>query len=269
VATLRILKKSYVCKQKCTTMASGRTVGKFKISRFDPDTAFQKPFNMVLLGKKATGKSTLMKDIMYHLYKQGYPRVVVFSGTEQTNHFFSDHVPSVYIHNDLDLEVLSNVIDTQKQVVAAVKSTELKLDKPCGVDTRILIVLDDVVYQRGILANNIFRFIFFQGRHNNISLLLASQYLMYVPVEQRANIDFLVCMKENIPKNRYKLYESFFGCFEDRATFSYVLDQLTQNYEVCILDNTGTDLSPEHCVRWYKAELNVPQFKFNKLLCSR
>lgn len=240
-----------------------KSVGKYRIQKFDPDCAFGKPFNMVLLGKKATGKSTLMKDVLYHLHKQGFPRVVVFSGTEDSNHFFSNHVNKSYVHNDLDVDTLAGIVSTQKQVVAAVRDVEEKLQRPCGVDTRLVIVFDDVVYHKNILNNNVFRYIFFQGRHQNLSIILASQYLMYVPIEARANIDYLVCTKETIPKNRVKLYESFFGCFPDKHTFSNVLDQLTRNYEVCILDNTGTDLNPEKCVYWYKATLYLPPFMFD------
>lgn len=245
---------------------STRSVGKYRIQMFDPSRALRdKAFNIVLLGKKASGKSTLMRDILYHLYKSGYPRVVVFSGTESMNHFFSEYVPSQYIHYGLDVEVLTKIVHSQEQVHSAVKDLELKLGRKCGIDTRLCLVLDDIVFQRGVLAHDVFRRVFFQGRHFNISIILASQYLMFVPVEQRANIDYLVCMKENIPKNRVKLWESFFGCFDDKSAFFYVLDQLTQNYEVCILDNTGNESSPENQVKWYKAQLNLPHFKFQPI----
>ena len=242
-----------------------KPVGKYSFRRFDPSSAFNKPFNMVLLGRKHTGKSCLMRDILYHLHRQGYPRIVIFSGTEEGNHFFSSHVPSAYVHNHLDIGVIQTIVDTQRQVIASVKEAEEKLGRPTGIDTRVVILLDDVVYQRGVLSNDTFRNIFFQGRHNNISLILAAQYLMYVPVEQRGNIDYLVVLREHIPKNKARLYESFFGCFPDSKTFYYVLDSLTQNYEVCVLDNTGSDTLPEHCVRFYKAQLNLPPFRFATL----
>lgn len=245
---------------------SSKSVGKFRIKMFDPHHSLKKPFNMVLLGKKASGKSTLMRDILHNLYKMGYKRVVVFSGTEVNNHFYSAHVPQHYIHYDLDLDVLANIISTQKQVHSAVSELEKKTGKSTNIDTRLVIVLDDVVYQRGILSNDLFRLIYFQGRHINISLIVASQYLMYVPVEHRGNIDFLVLMKETIPKNRIKLYDNFFGCFSDKNTFCYVLDQLTQNYEVCIHDNTKNESSPEKQVKWYKATLDIPPFTFPLVL---
>lgn len=204
-----------------------------------------------------------MKDILYHMYKQGYPRVVVFSGTEEGNHFFSSILPAEYIHNSLDIDKVQQIIDTQKQIVAAVRDTEEKVGGTSGIDTRLLLVMDDIVFQRGALCNDTFRTIFFNGRHLNISLIVAAQYLMLIPIEHRGNIDFLFCLREPIIKNKVKLYESFFGCFPDKDTFSFVLDKLTQNYECCIFDNTKPNLEVDQCVKWYKAQLELPKFKYS------
>jgi hypothetical protein len=239
-----------------------RRVGKLVIKKFDPLESLKKPFTMVLLGRRFTGKSTTMKDILYNLNMLNYPRIVVFSGTEESNHFFSSCVPTCYIHHQLNLETLASIIATQRQIVSAVRDVEAKLGRSCNIDTRLVLVFDDCVYQKNVLQNEHFRYIFFQGRHVHISIILSQQYLMYLPVEARGNVDFLICMRENIPKNRVKLYESFFGCFEDKATFFAALDQLTQNYECLILDNTGTTLNPEHMCRWYRATHPLPTFKF-------
>ena len=42
----------------------------------------------VFIGKRNTGKSTLVKDIMYH--KKHLPAGIVLSGTEEGNHFYSE-----------------------------------------------------------------------------------------------------------------------------------------------------------------------------------
>ena len=245
---------------------SAKVVDKFTIRCFEPRKALRKPFNMVVIGKKASGKSTFMRDILHNLYSLGYPRIVVFSGTEINNRFYSAHIPPQYIHYELDLETLANILSVQKQIHSAVVELEARLKKPTGIDTRLVIVLDDIVYQRGILSNDLFRLIFFQGRHYGVSLIVASQYLMYTPIESRPNIDFLVITKETIPKNRAKLYENFFGTFPDKNTFSYVLDRLTQNYEVCIHDSTINASRPDQQVFYYKAKLEIPPFMFRTLL---
>ena len=46
----------------------------------------------VFIGKRNTGKSTLVKDIMYH--KKHLPAGIVLSGTEEGNHFYSDFILS-------------------------------------------------------------------------------------------------------------------------------------------------------------------------------
>lgn len=241
-----------------------RLVGKakLKIQKFDPVASFKEPFNMVVLGHKHTGKSTFMKDIIYHLHKCQIPRIVVFSGTEDNNHFYSTCIPREYIYSGISMDVLQEIINSQREIVKTVRGIETKLGRGSGIDTRLVVVLDDCMYNKNLLNNETFRYIFMNGRHSEISIILSSQYLMWIPSEYRSNIDLLVCMRENIPKNRMKLYESFFGCFPDRQTFYTVLDQLTQNYECLILDTTGTELNPEAMIRWYKASHQLPRFVF-------
>ena len=45
----------------------------------------------VFVGKRNTGKSTLVKDIMFH--KKHLPAGIVLSGTEEGNHFYSEFIP--------------------------------------------------------------------------------------------------------------------------------------------------------------------------------
>lgn len=237
---------------------------KLKIKRFDPFSSFADPFNMVLIGHKHTGKSTLIKDFMFHLFKLKYPRVVVFSGTEESNHFFSSFVPPEYVYYGADIDIITNIISNQRDIVKSVSEAEEKLGSSCNVDVRLLIVLDDVMFNKTLLNHEVFRYIFFNGRHNKISIILSTQYLMWIPSEYRANIDHLVVLRENIPKNRIKLYESFMGCFESKQVFFSALDQLTNNFECMVLDTTQTELTPETMIKWYKAALTLPPFKFLK-----
>lgn len=246
-----------------------RPVGRYRIQEFDPTTAFDKPRTVVVLARRNSGKSVWIRDILYHLHRQKFPRVVVFSGTEESNHFYGSHIPPAYIHDHFDLDKLAEIVATQKQVVSAVRDLEEKLGRPTGIDTRLLLILDDCVYQRHVLSNEIVRSIFFNGRHHDISLFLTSQYLMLIPIEQRGNIDFIVCLKEPVPKNKAKLYDSFFGVFPDRRTFNFVFDTLTADYCSIVFDNTVPDIQPENSVKWYKASPDLPPFKFHQVCVQK
>ena len=51
---------------------------------------------VVLIGRRDTGKSFLVRDLLY--YHQDIPIGTVISGTEAGNGFFSAHVPKLFIH---------------------------------------------------------------------------------------------------------------------------------------------------------------------------
>ena len=53
---------------------------------------------VVLIGKRETGKSFLVKDLLY--YHQDIPVGTVISGTEGANAFYSSIMPSIFIHCD-------------------------------------------------------------------------------------------------------------------------------------------------------------------------
>jgi hypothetical protein len=53
---------------------------------------------IVIIGKKDTGKSFLVRDILFHT-QHCFPVGTVISGTEVANRFFQDMVPSRFIHD--------------------------------------------------------------------------------------------------------------------------------------------------------------------------
>jgi hypothetical protein len=233
------------------------------VKRFDPERQMMlKGFNCLVLGHKHTGKSTLMKDLLYRLHCRGYPRVVVFSGTEESNEFFGSCVPNAYIHSGKDISKLQSIYDVQRKVVASVKEATHQLDDQPPVDTRLVIILDDLMYKKGMTKSELFSEIFLNGRHWGITLIMSCQYVMLLDIACRSNIDYLFVLRETIPRNRIKIYDNFFGVFGKKADFYQVLDACTQGYEALVLDNTSPNLTIDQCVFYYKAELQLPPFVF-------
>ena len=70
---------------------------------------------VVLIGKRGTGKSFLVKDLLY--YHTDIPIGTVVSGTESANKFYGDFVPNAFIHEEVSGELMQNVITRQKLVM--------------------------------------------------------------------------------------------------------------------------------------------------------
>ena len=67
---------------------------------------------VVLIGRRDTGKSYLVRDLLY--YHQDIPIGTVISGTEAGNGFYSSHVPKLFIHDEYNTAIIENILKRQK-----------------------------------------------------------------------------------------------------------------------------------------------------------
>lgn len=217
-----------------------------RIKRFDPRTIRESRITFII-GKRNTGKSVLMKDLLYHMPCPDY--VVAMAPTEDTLKIFREFLPESCIFDHFSQEKLDRIVSLQRELVNR------------GKKRTVLIILDDCLYQKGVLKSTAMRSIFFNGRHDHISLMCAAQYMMEVDVSLRTNIDYLFTMRENILTNRQKLYKYFFGQFSKFDEFDKVMSACTQDYRALVLDGTVSSTSPTDSVLWYRATTNVPPFR--------
>ena len=220
------------------------------LSGFKIRETCRKLFNAVVIGKKHTGKSTVIQDILYYLSKTSVPRACVFSGTEESNGFYKKFIPGTFIFDDSDVgSSLKAIVANQKKLAMMKRLGEL--DK--NLDTRIVIVLDDIGYKKDVLKSEIVRQIFMNGRHHHIIMIVACQYCMDLPPDLRTNADYVYALKQSSDTCRKSMFYNFFGAFDKPKDFRTVLDACTQNYQCLVLDNTiPTTNIPDICF-WYKA----------------
>ena len=73
----------------------------------------------VLIGRRDTGKSFLVRDLLYN--HQDIPIGTVISGTEEGNGFYSKLVPKLFIHNEYNTAIIENILKRQKQVLKQIQ----------------------------------------------------------------------------------------------------------------------------------------------------
>ena len=222
---------------------------KFDPSKIDPCRV------CVFIGKRGTGKSCLVTDILYHQRK--IPMGVVMSGTEESNEHYKSFVPDTFIYGDYQPEVIEKVINRQRQVVKK-KASKDSAQQPneSTMNNNVFILLDDCMYDNKWTRDVNIRGIFMNGRHWKILFMITMQYCMDLPPCLRANIDYIFILRENIIQNREKIYKNFFGIFPTFDSFNEVLNQCTENYECLVLDNTVKSNKIEDVVFWYKAKVD-------------
>lgn len=218
-----------------------------RIRRFDPRTIEESRI-CFLIGKRNTGKSVLMKDLLYHMPRPDY--CLAMAPTEDTLNMYREFLPESCIFDHFSQEKLERTVSLQRELVSR------------GKKRTVLILLDDCLYQKGVLKSTAMRHIFFNGRHDHIALVCAAQYMMDVDPSMRTNIDYLFVLRENILTNRQKLFKHYFGQFARFDDFDKVMSACTQAFKALVLDNTrASTADPTDCVMWYKAAVDVPPFR--------
>jgi len=201
---------------------------------------------IVFIGKRETGKSFLVRDLLY--YNQDIPAGTVISGTEGANSFYSKIMPSIFIHGEWDEHIVQNYIKRQKKIVKAYNEDEN------GVDPRAFFILDDCLYDNSWVKNKNIRALFMNGRHYKSMFIITMQYALGIPPNLRTNIDYIFILRENIHANRKRLFEQYAGMFQNQEVFNQVMDQCTENYECLVINNNSKSNKLEDQVFWYKAD---------------
>jgi len=206
---------------------------------------------VVLIGRRDTGKSYLVRDLLY--YHQDIPIGTVISGTEAGNGFYSSHVPKLFIHDEYNTAIIENILKRQKTVLKQIKK-EIETYKKSNIDPRAFVILDDCLYDSAWTKDKVMRLLFMNGRHWKMILIITMQYPLGVPPNLRTNIDYVFILREPYISNRKRIYENYAGMFPTFESFCQVMDQCTENFECLVIKNNAKSNKLQDQIFWYKAE---------------
>jgi hypothetical protein len=209
---------------------------------------------VVLIGRRDTGKSILVRDLLFH--HRDIPIGTVISGTEAGNGFYSAHVPKLFIHDEYSTGIIENILKRQKTVIKEVNK-QLQVHKICKIDPRAFVILDDCLYDATWSRDKMMRLLFMNGRHWKVFLIITMQYPLGIPPTLRTNIDDVFILREPYIANRKRIYENYAGMFPTFESFCQVMDQCTENYECLVIDNNVKSNKLSEQIFWYKANLDI------------
>ena len=215
---------------------------------------------IVVIGKKDTGKSFLVRDILFSTQRH-FPVGTVISATEVANEFFQNMVPSKFIHDKYRPEIVQNVIKRQATLKTKRNTDKTAHGGSSSIDPRAFLILDDCLYDaKSWINEESTRFVFMNGRHIDLMTIITMQYPLGITPNLRTNVDFIFILRENILGNRRRIYENYAGMFPTFDMFCSFMDQCTENYEGLVICNNVSSNKLEDQVFWYKAS-DHPPFK--------
>lgn len=236
----------------------------FQIKKFNIDTLrdrceidSRKSPMIVVIGKKDTGKSFLVRDILFNTQHE-FPIGTVISGTEVANEFFQHMVPSKLIHDKYNPSIVMNVIKRQLGVKTSRNDDKKRNGGNSSIDPRAFLILDDCLYDASWIKEESTRYVFMNGRHIDLMTIITMQYPLGITPNLRTNVDFVFILRESIVNNRRRIYDNYAGMFPTFEMFCQFMDQCTENFECLVICNGVQSNKLEDQVFWYKAADHPP-----------
>jgi len=218
---------------------------KFDITSITDDSV------VVFIGKRRTGKSFLVRDLLYH--HRDIPIGTLISATEAANKYYSDMIPSLFIHDEYTPEIIDNVVKRQKLII---KKINKEVDKHghSKIDPRAFLILDDCLFNNSWVRDKNIISILLNGRHYKMMFMITMQYPLGIPPSLRTNLDYVFILRENNMSNRRRIYENYSGMIPSWELFNDIMNQCTENYECLVLKVNAQSNKLEDQIFWYKAE---------------
>jgi hypothetical protein len=209
---------------------------------------------VVFIGRRRTGKSTLVRDLLFN--HQEMPLGTVISGTEESNSFYGKMIPPLFIHGEYNPLILANYVKRQKIIMAKIQQENAAGVKQSRYDPRSFLILDDCMYDDSWTHDKNIRYIFMNGRWLKVFFLITMQYPLGIQPALRTNVDYVFILREPYLSNRKRIFDNYGSAFPSFEFFCQIMDQCTTNYECLVIDNTSQSNKMEDCIYWYKAEMH-------------
>lgn len=222
--------------------------GNFNIKNFVLDSMADDPI-IVLIAKRASGKSVVVKSLLLHFNKTILGGVVI-SLTDEDNPFYSEFINTSYIYDEFNTEILGKILKRQKIIIRKMKQRNLPETK-----AKIFFVMDDCLSDsKSWIGDKNIKDLFFNGRHRKITFMLTMQAPLGIPPEYRTNIDYVFLLANDLIREQKKIYEHYAGMFPNFDSFRQIFNQLTEDYGSMVIVNRGVRKHINEKIFYYKAD---------------
>jgi hypothetical protein len=207
-----------------------------------------------IIGKPGSGKTTLTEDIIYSKLDL-IPVAEVISGSEDSNSFYSQFFPKLFVHEKYDKETIEKFIQRQKLAISNFKTPTTPW---------ALLIMDDCMDNTKIFSDPLLIGLFKNSRHWKMMSLFICQYVLDFKPVIRSSLDGVFIFREPNVSNREKLWKNFASIIPTFSLFCKIMDDITVDHTCLYIDNFTTTNNWQDCVYYYKATRRPP-FKFGCL----
>lgn len=244
---------------------------------FDP-TTMPSDAACVVLGKRRTGKSHLVRDIISKIYDR-YPTVIVSTGT-RFNGFWQEIMPEEYVHEGFDEDLIRRIMaEQEKKINERRRHVENKQqEEDASEDTftygerdhanandikkniNLLYILDDVASEEHLHSSLALGAMFTKGRHYNISVWLLSQYVYAMSPAIRGNVDYAFIMHQSQRRSKEAIADEFMSQIPRRRDAAALMSKATPGYQCLVINNAKNTDELMETLSTYTAAEESPNY---------
>ena len=202
---------------------------------FNPSTL--KPARpSVIIGKRNTGKTILIKDLISKTCSDVLYRTIIAATDKPA---YTGMAPDEQLHEIYSPDIVNGVLNRQTQ-----PNTEIR---------RAYFVLDNCMYDTSWTKDPLLLGLMSKTQAYQVTVFLSMSYALAMQPVMRSKIDYVFIFREPIAQNRKRLYEFYACIFPTYEQFCEVLDTYTTDYGCLVIDNTTQSTRLEDRVFYYKA----------------
>lgn len=212
-------------------------LGKFEAASIRPSAV------VVVIGKRNTGKTTLVRDLMFH--HRGVSSAIVVSPTEHFHRQYGDISPPLQVYDEYVPAILDAIVERQKAAAGTPED-----------DARAFLVLDDCMYDSCWAQDENLGQLVTGKRSLRVTSVVTMGYPLRLPATIHEQVDYVFLLREGLVGNRKRMYDAYCSdVFPTFDVFCQVMDRCTaENHECLVIDRTR--LEPR--AFWYEADLHGP-----------
>lgn len=209
-------------------------LNKLTIKKFDINK-IKESSNILIIGKKKTGKTTLVKDILYNLSKQKFDYGNLYTTYDHNySNIYGKMVPKEFTFDEFSSNALKNIIQYS-----------LKYKNKKG-----FVIFDDCLYNNNDKKDDNIKFSILNNYRIGITNIIISQDSKFPPFI-RTNIEYIF-LRNPLECEYKKLYYYFGGILPEMKYFKRVLKCANKGYGFLVIPNHN--IFNDRNFYWYEAE---------------
>ena len=219
------------------------------MSSFDINT------KTLITGASNSGKTSLMKWIMYHLQNK-FRFCIVVSATADARMEYQGHVPDTFIYTKHPSKIIKKLLAKQTILVRLKKMKDPRVE---NMNINVLLILDGVLFGNRWKTDESIRDLMFNGLHLSITTFIIQDQIE-LPPAFRAQIDYIFAFRMQSEEEKEKIYKHYW--YNANGVFLGAMNKCTDEAYKCLVIHNYHNYETFYCKTKHPNE--IPDFKIGE-----